>query len=247
MEELQAALTAATDTLKLVKPITKIQPAVVQSVLYPPLFTSTCRTKSTAGTNSGAPSHNASPKPTRDISREEKRKEEKETHAQVVADGIYSSSPVVNRHLKQRLKVLVVDYESSVRQAIKLLLKHGGHSVEAVNNGKDALGMLAQRPFNLVITDFSIPDIRGDDLVVRIRQRWPAPRIIMATAFVPEYQVFGRSEPSVDALLFKPFSLNDLYDTIAPLFEQEEPDTASPVQSDVDESSAGRYSAAISG
>lgn len=59
-----------------------------------------------------------------------------------------------------------------------------------------------------------MPDMLGDELVARIRQLLPAQRIIMVTAFVEEYKVFGHPESKVDALLIKPFSFKDLNEAI---------------------------------
>ena len=115
---------------------------------------------------------------------------------------------------KLRLQILVVDDEPSVRLAIKLLLKHDGHEVQAVDSGEQALAMLDQRKFDLVLTDFCMPGIRGDEMVARIRQRVPAQPIIMATAFAEEYKRAFPPSGDVDALLSKPFSLAELREAI---------------------------------
>jgi two-component system response regulator FlrC len=112
-----------------------------------------------------------------------------------------------------------VDDEPTVCNAIKRLLEHAGHHVEAVDRGEVALEVLARRPFDLIITDFAMPGMKGDELVARIRKQWPTQRIIMATAFAQQYEVFGRPDGYVDAVLWKPFSLQDLHETIARVME----------------------------
>jgi len=113
-----------------------------------------------------------------------------------------------------------VDDEAMVREAIKRLLEHGGHVVETVESGEAALALLGQRQFDVVITDFSMPGMQGDELVFRIRERWPDQRIIMATAFVEEYKVFGEASGRVDQLLLKPFSYKDLHDAVERVLTQ---------------------------
>ena len=110
---------------------------------------------------------------------------------------------------------MIVDDESTVRQAIKRLLEHAGYEVEAVDGGHAALAAISERAYDLVITDFSMPGMSGDQLVTQIRERLPSQRIIMATAFVEEYKVFGQHSANVDALLLKPFSLKELHEAIA--------------------------------
>lgn len=116
--------------------------------------------------------------------------------------------------MKQRLQILVADDEPIVRRSLRMLLEHDGNEVCAVDNGEAALAQLTERRFDVVITDFSMPGMQGDQLVARIRQVQPDQPIIMSTAFVEEYKVFGQAFGSVDALLFKPFTLKELREAI---------------------------------
>jgi CheY-like chemotaxis protein len=125
--------------------------------------------------------------------------------------------------VKQRVKILVVDDEAIVRRSIKLLLEYDGHEVWPVDCGEAALAELAQRSFDLVITDFSMPGMHGDQLVARIRQLLPTQPIIMATAFVADYKIFGQASSHVDAFLFKPFSLKELREAVGQALTPELP------------------------
>jgi len=91
----------------------------------------------------------------------------------------------------------------------------------SAEGGEAALALLAKKRFDLVVTDFSMPGMHGDQLVTRIRQTIPNQRIIMATAFAEDYKVFGQTSAPVDALLLKPFSLQELHEAIARVMEQE--------------------------
>lgn len=122
---------------------------------------------------------------------------------------------------------MVVDDEPMLRQAVKLLLEHDGEHVETVKSGEAALAALAQDTYDLVITDFSMPGMQGDELVARIRQILPAQRIIMATAFVEEFRVFAQPCGNVDAVLLKPFSYKELHAAVERVLA-EEPDYSSP-------------------
>jgi CheY-like chemotaxis protein len=99
---------------------------------------------------------------------------------------------------------LVVDDEPMVRQSIVFLLKHLGHTPETADAPRAALNLLKQRGFDIVITDFSMPEMLGDELVFRIRQLAPSQRVIMITAYVEDYRVLGKESGNVDALLIKP-------------------------------------------
>lgn len=125
--------------------------------------------------------------------------------------------------MKQSFQILVADDEPIVRRSLKMLLEHDGHKVLAVESGEAALAQLAQGRFDLVITDFSMPGMHGDQLVARIRAIRPDQSIIMATAFVEEYKVFGQACGRVDALLLKPFSLAELREAMERVLAPGEP------------------------
>jgi CheY-like chemotaxis protein len=125
--------------------------------------------------------------------------------------------------VKQGVQILVVDDEAIVRRAIKMLLEHDGHTVLTVDSGDLALAELAQRRFDLVITDFSMPRMKGDELVTHIRQLIPNQPVIMITAFVEEYKIFGDASGRVDSLLLKPFSLEELRDSIEHVLSKKRP------------------------
>jgi CheY-like chemotaxis protein len=131
--------------------------------------------------------------------------------------------------VKQTLQILVVDDEAIVRRSIKMLLEHDGHKVWHAGCGEAALVEVAQRKFDLVITDFSMPGMHGDQLVTRIRQLIPTQSIIMITAFVEEYKVFGEVSGRVDVLLLKPFAFQELRDAIEQVLIQAQPDQTTDV------------------
>ena len=126
----------------------------------------------------------------------------------------------------------MVDDDPYVRDVMKQLLEHCGHEVEEAENGAAALAQLARQEFDVVITDFSMPGMHGDQLVTRIRERLPQQRIIMVSGFADEYLVFGQPSAHVDALLLKPFSLPELQeamDRVWPEVEAPEAPTLPPL------------------
>ena len=118
-------------------------------------------------------------------------------------------------HAKPVLQILVVDDEPTVRDSIKMLLEHFGHTVQTADNGAAALALVEPGRFNLVITDYFMHGMKGDELAALIKAREPGLPIIMATAFVDELKASGKLNGNVDDLLIKPFSLTDLRDAIA--------------------------------
>jgi CheY-like chemotaxis protein len=107
-------------------------------------------------------------------------------------------------------QILVVDDEPTVCKAIQMMLRYYGHQVQTAADGAAALALFDAGHFDLVITDYLMPEMKGDQLVTQIKQRRPGQRIIMATAFAEDFQAFGKPTGGVDFVLTKPFSLEQL-------------------------------------
>ena len=68
-----------------------------------------------------------------------------------------------------------------------------------------------------------MPEMKGDQLIVRIRERRPAQRIVMATAFAEDFIINGRPTSGVDYVLKKPFSLAELRAAVAGVMAEGSP------------------------
>jgi CheY-like chemotaxis protein len=111
--------------------------------------------------------------------------------------------------------ILVIDDESAVAKAIIMMLKFEGHIAEAAASGEAALAMLEQHNYELIITDYSMPGIKGDQLASLIRESRPNLPIIMVTASAEDFMAGGRPTVNVDVVIGKPFSLNSLREAIS--------------------------------
>lgn len=109
-------------------------------------------------------------------------------------------------------RVLVADDERSVREAFKCLLSVDRHKVTEAVDGKHALDLFAKAHYDLVITDYAMPKMGGEELVKAIKRLAPQQPIIMATAHAEHVQARTRTRKLV---LSKPFALNELRDMIA--------------------------------
>lgn len=99
-----------------------------------------------------------------------------------------------------------------MRNSIRLLLAFDKHEVTGAQNGREALELFRRERFDLVITDYAMPEMRGDELAVNIRRAVPSQPIIMITAYANSVQ---RPDNPVDIVLSKPFSFQDLRQAIA--------------------------------
>ena len=112
-------------------------------------------------------------------------------------------------------RILVVDDEPLVCDAVKMMLTFDGHDVETASNGKDALAIFDQGKFDIVITDFAMPTMKGDELAAAIKSRSPNQPVVMITAYAEMLQTSGNPMAGVDYMISKPFLLDNLREAIA--------------------------------
>lgn len=111
--------------------------------------------------------------------------------------------------------ILVVDDEPLVSKSIQMLLQSDGHKVTTVSGGNEALTLLTSYQFDLVIMDFTMPGMNGDELAVAIKDRFPELPVVMTTAYAENINYSGKPITGVDFLMGKPFSRQELRDAIA--------------------------------
>jgi len=112
-------------------------------------------------------------------------------------------------------RILVVDDEPLVCDALKMMLSFDGHTVETAGNGKEALALFAKGRFDLVITDWKMPLMKGDELAAAIKAQDPEQPVVMITAHTEILQSTGNPLKGVDAVIGKPFLLETLRTAVA--------------------------------
>jgi CheY-like chemotaxis protein len=110
---------------------------------------------------------------------------------------------------------LVIDDEPFVCDAVKMMLMFDGHSVETASSGQEALGMFEAGKFDVVITDYAMPAMKGDELALAIKAKAPSQPVVMITAYAEMIQASGNPLTGVDAVISKPFLLENLREAIA--------------------------------
>jgi two-component system response regulator MprA len=120
----------------------------------------------------------------------------------------------------QGRRILVVDDEPAVCNAIKMMLEFDGHQVRTASGGMDALSLIEQDRFDVVITDYAMPKMKGDALAAAIKQRLPNQPVVMISAHEAMLRSSDNPLPGVDLLLGKPFLLEDLRNGIAKVLQQ---------------------------
>jgi DNA-binding response OmpR family regulator len=108
--------------------------------------------------------------------------------------------------------VLVVDDEPPIRQVLRRTLEGEGFHVEEAQDGESALRLIQARtePFDLVLTDLSMPQIDGRQVSETLRRYRPSVAVLCMSAD-PDAVPHIESSDTPGRVLRKPFTADDLY------------------------------------
>ena len=116
-----------------------------------------------------------------------------------------------------RPKILVVDDLFTMRDLMsKSLNQLGFFNIQQANDGDMALQFLLKEKFDLLITDWQMPNMSGIDLIkaVRANEKLKSIKILMVTIQSEKDQIAEAISAGVDGYLLKPFTLKILEDNL---------------------------------
>lgn len=106
---------------------------------------------------------------------------------------------------KNKVRILIVDDEPSVGDALKLVLESNGYEVELVTNGLDGIERARRQRFEFSVVDLFLTDISGFQVITGIRNLQPQIPIVLVTAHGSP-QVFAEAKKlGAIGALAKPF------------------------------------------
>jgi two-component system OmpR family response regulator len=107
-------------------------------------------------------------------------------------------------------RILVVDDESSIVDAVATALRYEGYDVEEAANGRDALEAVARFEPDLVVLDWMLPDIEGIEVGRRLRARGFKTAVLFLTAKDATEHKVEALRAGGDDYVTKPFSLAEI-------------------------------------
>ncbi|MBI5507666.1 MAG: diguanylate cyclase [Deltaproteobacteria bacterium] len=118
-------------------------------------------------------------------------------------------------------RILVVDDDQIVRSVFASLLPREGYQADVAEGAEAALELLAQNPYDLVISDIVLPGMDGVQLLRRIKVLFPKIEVILMTAYANMDTLLQALHAGVYDYLIKPFdNLEDVLHKVARALEK---------------------------
>jgi len=113
-----------------------------------------------------------------------------------------------------RARLLLVDDEPDLLSTLAEILEHHGYAVVSTLEGEEAVQIAALFEPNVVVTDYSLPDIDGVTAIHRIREQRPRMRAILVSGYIPGEARKRALAEQIDAIMEKPVSVPELLSEI---------------------------------
>ena len=115
-------------------------------------------------------------------------------------------------------RILLAEDEEAMRTYLERALVNAGYSVTSVDRGTEALPLLENERFDLLLSDIVMPEMDGIELAQRCAEVSPQTKVMFITGFAAVSLRASREQPHAK-VLSKPFHLRDLVLEVERVFE----------------------------
>ncbi len=110
--------------------------------------------------------------------------------------------------------ILVVDDEGAIRYSVTKTLERTGYQVVTASSGEEALAILTERDFDVVLTDIRMPGISGVDLLAQIKEQSPDAVVILMTGYASLGTAVESLRLGAHDYLIKPSTSEDIRESV---------------------------------
>ena len=119
-------------------------------------------------------------------------------------------------------RILIVEDEQDIRDAIAMLLTDAGYTVAAVDSGEEALAQLSTTDYDVVLSDIRMPGIDGLELLRRVRDWFPQTTVMIMTAYASVDTAVQALRSGAYDYIIKPIEIEELLNRLRHLFRHRE-------------------------
>jgi DNA-binding NtrC family response regulator len=116
--------------------------------------------------------------------------------------------------MAEKSRILVVDDEDALRTVLSTELKGEGYDVETASDGDEAISVVQNKKFDLLLLDIKMPKVDGFEVLKFVKKGFPAIKVIMLTGFADLKNAIESKKLGAEDFVSKPYDLVDLLTTI---------------------------------
>lgn len=124
-------------------------------------------------------------------------------------------------------KILVVEDEAQIRKFLRISLEAHGFTIEEARFGEVGLKLCATAQPHLVILDLGLPDMDGQDFILRLRE-WSQVPVIVLSVRASEIEKVQALDTGANDYVTKPFGISELMARIRVVLRSHEGATSTP-------------------
>jgi len=112
------------------------------------------------------------------------------------------------------MRILVVDDEPIVLTCCQRILEDQGHTVHLVGSADEAITVMEDEPFEILLVDIKMPIRDGIDLVREIKGKWPQTSVVVMTGYATPGTIRKSRSVKADRFISKPFTPDELLEIL---------------------------------
>lgn len=116
--------------------------------------------------------------------------------------------------MADKSRILVVDDEDALRIVLSSELSNSGYDVTSASDGEEAVTIIQNKKFELVLLDIKMPKMDGFEVLKFIKKNFPTVKVIMLTGFADLKNAIESKKHGAEDFVSKPYDLVDLLTTI---------------------------------
>ena len=120
-------------------------------------------------------------------------------------------------------RILLVDDEADVREAMADILRLESHEVDEAPDGRAAIELASSRSYDLIVSDLGMPGMSGIEVLRMMRDIQPEAATMLVTGWGQQLGTDRASEEGIDKILSKPVPMADLLRSVAELLSGARP------------------------
>ena len=120
------------------------------------------------------------------------------------------------------MKILVIDDEPVVLTSCRKVLEEDGFDAYLVPSADEALKAMKKEVFDLLLVDVKMPKHDGIYLMQKVKEKWPDVPIIVMSGYPTPDTITDGAKMGADAFIAKPFTPDELLETIRQVIQKEE-------------------------